>query len=36
MQIPTPTRWINVIIVLSEEAVRWLFRRIRRPEPNDE
>ncbi|GEM_PF-2728133 len=29
MQIPNPTRWINVVIVLGEEAVRWIFRKIR-------
>jgi hypothetical protein len=36
MQIPTPTRWFNIIIVLGEEAVRWIFRRFRRTESEDD
>lgn len=29
MQIPKISRFINIVVVLSEEAIRWIIKRIR-------
>lgn len=35
MQIPKLSRFVNVVIVLSEEAIRWIIRRIRGGHPDE-
>jgi hypothetical protein len=35
MQTPRPSDFIKIIVVIGEEAVRWLFRRRRSEESND-